>query len=262
MSEFYRRNLATFILCGLIVFLTVWHTLFIGYTPRSNIQKPIAITEHHEMERAVYIMQSEVEPHASKAGLVEEMELLNEKISLLKKINFDKLGPADYAAHKFGGEVLWVASTVPSDASVGSKIRSMISSFFDNYDRMQCIIKGCEYCYVLHSSSGSIVFKLVTSIYLSAITIEHIPQQVIPFETDVYSAIKEFSIWGMSTSKAKKVYLGTFLFDYANSFLQTMYVKSELETPSFQFIQLDIHSNYGESYTCIYRIRIHGTPAK
>uniref|UniRef100_A0A182U9C8 SUN domain-containing protein n=1 Tax=Anopheles melas TaxID=34690 RepID=A0A182U9C8_9DIPT len=129
------------------------------------------------------------------------MEILNDRLSLLEQLNFDKLGPTDYAARVFGGEVVSVVPTSRHRGSLLSRVRTAFSSMYDNYYQMQCIIQGIN----------------------------------------------------NPESTGKEIYFGTFTFDYMTTFLETFELDLDQPVPGVRFARVDIHSNHGEKFTCIYR---------
>ncbi|XP_053666025.1 SUN domain-containing protein 3 [Anopheles marshallii] len=260
MPETHQKNLAVYILCVLLASFTVFQV----YVTENyeQLHDRIAVIEKPEQIKDIELHKITDTYSERNVQCFKEMEVLQERISLLEQLNFDKLGPTDYAARMFGGEVLSADTTSRHRSSIFSRMRNMISSVYDNYHQMQCIIQDCGTCYALEGSSGTIVLKLVKSVHLNAITIEHIPKTSLPSNVDVYSALKEFSVWGTNkpSNMGKDIYFGTFTFDYATTFLETFEFNLEHGMPSISFVRIDIHSNHGEKFTCIYRIRIHGTP--
>uniref|UniRef100_A0A182MTK8 SUN domain-containing protein n=1 Tax=Anopheles culicifacies TaxID=139723 RepID=A0A182MTK8_9DIPT len=251
MSQTHQKNLALYILCILLVVFAVFQ-VYVSENSEHLRRSIEAIEERPEQINDVGLHK---EVHSNMQRL-KEIELLHERILLLEQLNFDKLGPTDYAARVFGGEVVSAVSTSRHESSMLSRMRNMISSMYDNFHQMQCIIQDCGTCYALEGSSGTIVLKLAMNIYLDAITIEHIPKSALPTKTEVYSAMKEFSVWGTNNSSktGKQIYLGTFNFDYENTFLETFgLLHSNHDMDSIRFVRIDIHSNHGEKFTCIYR---------
>ncbi|XP_058168737.1 SUN domain-containing protein 3 [Anopheles ziemanni] len=190
----------------------------------------------------------------------QELKQINERISHLEKINYEKFGPTDYAALKFGGEVISVVSKLQRDGSFLKKIQKIFSTLNEGDDYKQCIIQDCGTCYAFPGNSGYVVLKLMGNVVLDGITIEHIPLHSNPKKMKSYSALKEFSVVGMKKlgDRNTETYLGTFTFSYDNDFLETFTLTSDPPIP-VRYVRVEIHSNHGENYTCIYRIRIHGT---
>ncbi|XP_052898830.1 SUN domain-containing protein 3 [Anopheles moucheti] len=260
MPETYQKNLAVYILCSLLVCFIVFRVYFSENYEQSHDR--IAVIEKPEQNKDIELHKIDDTNSETNVQCFKEMVVLQERISLLEQLNFDKLGPTDYAARIFGGEVVSADATSRHQSSIFSRMRNMISYIYDDYHQLQCIIQDCGTCYALEGSSGTIVLKLMKNVYLKAITIEHIPKSSLPGKVDVYSAIKEFSVWGTNrpSNTGKDIYFGTFTFDYATTFLETFEFDLEHGMPSIRFVRIDIHSNHGEMFTCIYRIRIHGTP--
>ncbi|XP_050078417.1 SUN domain-containing protein 3-like [Anopheles maculipalpis] len=262
MSETHQKYLPVYVLCILLVCFTLFQ-VFVGENASENELHSRKLIEERLEQKQYQGLPNEVSiDTASNVQCFKELVELNDRITLLEQLNFDKLGPADYASSIFGGEVVSVATSSRHQNSIMSRVSSMLSSVSDNYSQMQCIIQDCGTCYALEGSSGTIVLKLAKNVHLNAITIEHIPKSSLPIKTDVYSALKEFSVWGShnSGSTKKEIYFGTFTFDYMTTFLETFEFDLDRSVSIVRFVRIDIHSNYGEKYTCIYRIRIHGTP--
>ncbi|XP_035911107.1 SUN domain-containing protein 3 [Anopheles stephensi] len=262
MSETHQKNLALYILCILLTCFILFQ-VFVSENVTTEQLHSRKLIEERPKQRQYEELSNEVGVNiASNVQCFKELEELNERIFLLEQLNFDKLGPTDYASRIFGGEVVSAVTTSRHGNSIMSRVRSMIWSINDNYYQMQCIIQDCGTCYALEGSSGTIVLKLAKNVHVNAITIEHIPKSSLPIKTDVYSALKEFSVWGSNnpSNTGKETYFGTFTFDYMTTFLETFEFDLDREVPSVRFVRIDIHSNHGEKFTCIYRIRIHGTP--
>ncbi|XP_052864077.1 SUN domain-containing protein 3 [Anopheles cruzii] len=181
---------------------------------------------------------------------------------MLEKINFDKFGPTDYAARMFGGEVISVASHFSSENdSLLTKLQNIFQKH--SHNQMQCIVQDCGTCLAIDGSHGSVLLKLSTNIVLNSLTIEHFPLHAYPRNKHgTYSAIKEFSVWGTNDLNAHdtEIWYGSFWFDYKQDFLQTFHFAADTKTLSVRYVRVKFFSNHGEDYTCIYRLRVHGTP--
>uniref|UniRef100_A0A182NBA8 SUN domain-containing protein n=1 Tax=Anopheles dirus TaxID=7168 RepID=A0A182NBA8_9DIPT len=121
--------------------------------------------------------------------------------------------------------------------------------------KINLIEKNCGTCYAMEGSSGMVVLKLTKNVFLNGITIEHIPMSSLPAGQDEYSAMKEFSVWGTNDlgGEGINIYLGTFTFDYTKTFLKTFALNWDSKMPSVRYVGVEILSNYGKYYTCIYR---------
>ncbi|KFB39208.1 hypothetical protein ZHAS_00006548 [Anopheles sinensis] len=56
----------------------------------------------------------------------QELKQISERISHLEKINYEKFGPTDYAALKFGGEVVSVVSKTVAPATLSQAVLDML----------------------------------------------------------------------------------------------------------------------------------------
>ncbi|XP_026825512.1 SUN domain-containing protein 1-like [Ooceraea biroi] len=114
-------------------------------------------------------------------------------------------------------------------------------------------------CWAFKGSSGSVVIRLLGYVYVSGISLEHISSSISPTgETD--TAPKDFSVWGLTDVEDKQPFaFGRFTYDNTGPPLQYFEVQ-ERANKAYDIIELKVHSNSGNpEYTCIYRIRVHGT---
>ncbi|XP_058056330.1 sperm-associated antigen 4 protein [Anopheles bellator] len=224
--------------------------LYLGLNQRVSIESN---TENR-------IQSREIEEVATTAVSIRDVAQLNDRISMLEKINFDKLGPTDYAARIFGGEVISVASHFSSEnGSLLAKLQNIFQK--PSYNQMQCIVQDCSTCLSVAGSHGSIYLKLSADIVLHSLTIEHFPLHAYPkSKHGTYSAIKEFSVWGTNDLNGPdpEIWYGSFWFDYKQDFLQTFHFAADTQTQTVRYVRVEFFSNHGEDYTCIYRLRVHG----
>ncbi|XP_049548199.1 SUN domain-containing protein 3-like [Anopheles darlingi] len=172
---------------------------------------------------------------------------------MLEKLNFDQFGPTDYAAHRFGGEVISVSSHIPgANDTLMQKFQNMLPSFSDN--QKQCILQNCGTCYAILGSKGSVVIRLMSRIWLHSITIEHFPRHAYP-RSQTYSAMNEFEVWGTNDPSDPKTdtWYGNFRFEYEHDFLETFQLRQNSVKQSVRYVRVNILSNHGKEYTCIYR---------
>ncbi|KAI3618393.1 hypothetical protein CBS9595_002756 [Malassezia furfur] len=145
-------------------------------------------------------------------------------------------------------------------------------------------------CWPFSGSHGQLGIQLVRAIHVEAITIDHVP--AVLALNGVGAAPREMEAWGVvqtpeerrklaqwraqraHTEEAEEptpvppspahVYLGAFVYDAAGAAIQTFPVSSEgaaFPLP-LRVVQLNVLSNHGlRDYTCLYRVRVHGTPA-
>ena len=146
-------------------------------------------------------------------------------------------------------------------------------------------------CWPFSGSHGQLGIQLVRAIHVEAITIDHVP--AVLALSGVGAAPREMEAWGVLQTPEERrqlaqwraqrartedgteeptpvppspahVYLGAFVYDTAGAAIQTFPVSSEgaaFPLP-LRVVQLNVLSNHGlRDYTCLYRVRVHGTPA-
>uniref|UniRef100_A0A8C5LR99 SUN domain-containing protein n=1 Tax=Leptobrachium leishanense TaxID=445787 RepID=A0A8C5LR99_9ANUR len=111
-------------------------------------------------------------------------------------------------------------------------------------------------------AEGYLVIRLSMMIYPTSFSLEHIPKSLSP-TGNITSAPKDFAVYGLDDEYQEE---GTLLvqsvYDQDGDPLQIFQSTEENKKP-FQIVELRVYSNWGHAdYTCIYRFRVHGTPAK
>jgi len=130
-------------------------------------------------------------------------------------------------------------------------------------------------CWAMKGSSGVLTLKLAKSIIPTQVTVEHLAKEIsfsissAPRLIEVYAIhdIKAFSTEYITRSRSlvdsDKPYatlIGNIEYNPSKKSLQTFDLQNLLSEP-IQYIQLQFLENWGHpDYTCIYRVRVHGTP--
>ncbi|XP_054843586.1 SUN domain-containing protein 3-like [Eublepharis macularius] len=116
-------------------------------------------------------------------------------------------------------------------------------------------------CWAFQGSEGQVVIKLPEKIHPTAVTIQHISKAISPSGSST-SALKDFGVSGLGDETDEETLLGTFMYDIDKETIQTFQLKSQHSKP-FLYIKFKVQSNWGNlEFTCIYRLRVHGTMAK
>ncbi|KAI8546056.1 hypothetical protein RHMOL_Rhmol07G0086400 [Rhododendron molle] len=115
-------------------------------------------------------------------------------------------------------------------------------------------------CFPLKGNNGFVEIKLRTAIIPEAITLEHVAKSV---AYDRSSAPKDCRVSGWleehDTPEQQMFLLTEFTYDLEKSNAQTFNVLDSVGSGMVNTIRLDVASNHGSaSYTCIYRLRVHG----
>ncbi|XP_043971307.1 SUN domain-containing protein 3-like [Gambusia affinis] len=116
-------------------------------------------------------------------------------------------------------------------------------------------------CWAFEGSEGHLVIALSHKVVISQVTLGHIPKMLSP-TGNIWSAPKEFSVYGMREPEQEWTHLGTFLYENDQNPLQTFALQSH-RGAAFRSIKLQISSNWGHrQYTCLYNFRVHGKIAQ
>ncbi|ORY94981.1 UNC-like C-terminal-domain-containing protein [Syncephalastrum racemosum] len=120
-------------------------------------------------------------------------------------------------------------------------------------------------CWPMQGQNGSLGILLSEPAYIHGFTVEHVGKELL---TDRRTAPKEISIHGLShyehglfSDTYKRVLLGKATYNVTSDLnIQTFPLYSQ-RASRFMGVQVQIESNWGNpDYTCLYRIRIHGSP--
>ncbi|KAJ5077967.1 klaroid isoform a-related [Anaeramoeba ignava] len=187
---------------------------------------------------------------------------------ILDIINWEMIDKIDYAAEGHGG---WIIGSSPS--YIPEHNNKWINFFF-GYFLAQNQISLPEYaiqsnthnkrCWSFGGSYGVLLVHLSKEIQPTHVTLEHLSSKVTP---DYTSAPQEFQVWGFQSSQnlfSSPIYLGRFVYKiHSNSSaIQIFSIDQKNLIDSIKIIKLEILSNYGKEYTCLYRFRVHGIPKK
>ncbi|EGC29917.1 hypothetical protein DICPUDRAFT_158427 [Dictyostelium purpureum] len=109
-------------------------------------------------------------------------------------------------------------------------------------------------CWAFYGQQGTVVIRLSKRIKVNEVSMEHINPLI---SHHIESAPKQFQVIGLVNSTDIGTDLGTFTYNTTiNRHIQTFKVVETEE--EFSHIVLNVLSNYGYKYTCIYRFRVHG----
>ncbi|XP_059202594.1 SUN domain-containing protein 2-like isoform X2 [Centropristis striata] len=112
-------------------------------------------------------------------------------------------------------------------------------------------------CWPLPGDHGHLFIALSHPVTISHVTLGHISKNVSP-SGSIYSAPKEFSVFGMKTLDDEGTQLGTFLYDHDGDQVQTFKLPDH-KKGTFNYVKLQVESNWGHpDYTCLYNFRVHG----
>ncbi|KAL0557116.1 hypothetical protein IC582_005634 [Cucumis melo] len=182
----------------------------------------------------------------------------------IQKHAADGLGRVDYAVASGGAMVVKHSDPYRGRTSnwFSKNVRNGVHSDADKLLKPSFGEPG--QCFALKGSSGFVQIKLRAAIVPEAITLEHVAKSV---AFDRSSAPKDCRVSGWfqgddpnSAINAEKMFLlAKFTYDLEKSNAQTFDVADTTGSGLVDMIRLDFSSNHGgPSYTCIYRVRVHG----
>ncbi|ORY76188.1 hypothetical protein LY90DRAFT_400730 [Neocallimastix californiae] len=172
----------------------------------------------------------------------------------------DAVGLPDYALESSGARVISKLTTdtykLQPDGIVG-KISNILGIAIKPgrppTEAIQPSIHPGE-CWAMKGTQGVLTLKLAKNVIPTQITVEHLAKEI---SFSVSSAPRKRELFGQE--KPFTTLLGKIEFDPSKKSLQTFDLPSHLDKP-IQYLQFQFLENWGNSdYTCIYRIRVHGS---
>nr|XP_033189618.1 SUN domain-containing protein 1-like isoform X1 [Bombus vancouverensis nearcticus] len=222
-----------------------------------------------KMSEAILYLRNEVsegmEQHTKTLLKVMSPETVRELVkSELQTYDADKTGRTDYALGTSGGAILSTRKT--ETYSAGAPVLKLFGiPICQQQNTPHAIIQTSVLpgeCWAFKGNSGSVVIQLLGFVHVSGVSLEHIPQSISP-TGETSTAPKQFSILGLtSVDDTNSFFFGEFTYDNTGPPVQYFEVQNKPKK-AYEIIELKVHSNSGNNeYTCIYRIRVHGTLSK
>ncbi|XP_043513139.1 SUN domain-containing protein 3-like, partial [Frieseomelitta varia] len=219
-----------------------------------------------KMSEAIHYLRNEVsegmEQHTKALLKAMSPETVRELVRIeLQTYDADKTGRTDYALATSGGAILSTRNT--ETYSAGAPVLKLFGiPICQQQNTPHAIIQTGVLpgeCWAFKGSSGSVVIQLLGFVYVSGVSLEHIPQSISP-TGETSTAPKDFSILGLTNvDDTNPFFFGEFTYDNTAPSVQYFEVQNKAKIP-YEIIELKVHSNSGNNeYTCIYRIRVHGT---
>ncbi|XP_069590356.1 SUN domain-containing protein 1 isoform X1 [Ranitomeya imitator] len=197
------------------------------------------------------------------AGITEKEArvIVNNALKLYAQ---DRTGMVDFALESGGGSILGTRCSETYETKTALVSLFGIPLWYLSQSP-RVVIQPDMYpgnCWAFKGAQGYLVVRLSMEIFPTAFSLEHIPKSMSP-TGNITSAPKDFAVYGLENEYQEG---GTLLVQAVYSEdgepLQVFHV-TENNRDSFQIVELRILSNWGHNnYTCLYRFRAHGTPAK
>lgn len=120
-------------------------------------------------------------------------------------------------------------------------------------------------CWPMAGSEGFVSIALRQPILPTHVSLEHISHLIAP---DYSTTPKKFKVTGVqqkseddAPAETVETVLGEFEYVHGSEQLQTFELVGGAKDETFNLVRIDILSNGGADYTCLYRVRVHGIPA-
>ncbi|KAK0098543.1 hypothetical protein PV326_007003 [Microctonus aethiopoides] len=180
----------------------------------------------------------------------------------LRTYDADKTGRTDYALKASGGAIISIRDTRPYEAGSTSSLTVFGISICHPQNTPQSIIQTSVLpgqCWAFEGISGCVVIKLLGRVFVSSVSIEHITKDMSP-TGETSAAPRDFSVWGLDHVDDPNGFLfGEFTYNNDGTPVQEFPVQN-LSEESYEIVEVKFHTNSGNPvYTCVYRIRVHGT---
>ncbi|XP_068914239.1 SUN domain-containing protein 3 [Tenebrio molitor] len=193
------------------------------------------------------------DPHAK---LFKELDKkCSDTLKLLLK---DPVGRPDFALQSSGGQVIGV-NTVPYSNPTTFLGFKLCEGAHSPSSMIQATASPGE-CWAFKGHRGSAILQLIDYVLIDSVTLEHIPHTISPSGT-IDTAPKEFKIWGLESPHGRRHLLGQFKYESEGGTVQTFTTNNN--SGYYKYVEFEVLSNHGnKDFTCVYRIRVHGTARK
>ncbi|XP_029986219.1 SUN domain-containing protein 2-like isoform X5 [Sphaeramia orbicularis] len=230
---------------------------------RSILKNVSVQLEHrlHPQEEEEEVLQRE---GATGGGVTEEVKEVRVIVQdALRLFSQDRTGLADFALESGGGSILSTRCSQTYETKAALLSLFGVPLWYFSQSPRAAIQPDVHpgNCWAFRGSTGFLVIRLSMRIRPTAFSLEHIPKSLAPSGT-LRSAPKDFSVYGLDDdTQDRGTMLGSFTYDQDGEAVQTFVVTEDVDR-SFQIIEVQVLSNWGhDEYTCLYRFRVHGTPA-
>ncbi|GBP69731.1 hypothetical protein EVAR_79966_1 [Eumeta japonica] len=115
-------------------------------------------------------------------------------------------------------------------------------------------------CWALRGDRGEATILLVGLVHVTGLSVQHIPAHLSPYK-EISSAPRLFELEGLEQPGDSDPHVfGKFEYDRGGDPIQYFPVAHPASRP-YQFVRFRVLSNWGNpSFTCVYRVRVHGDP--
>ncbi|KAH3758269.1 UNC84B protein [Pelomyxa schiedti] len=205
-------------------------------TLKSLVQTRLPIAETQEVQELV----NSVEPNARQ--LVSEVEQMS------------NTPDQNYALPSMGASIV-VERTTPSATDNSGFLTKLFSP-----GKSAIVVLSPEAsvpgnCWCFTGDNGYLTIQLGEEVKISRVAINHIPKSIAP---NIQSAPNNCRIWASKTVNSGFDLLGEFNYDIDNEWQTTQNFPVQKDN-TYSVVTLQILSNHGHPYTCLYSFQVYGT---
>ncbi|KAL3319067.1 hypothetical protein Ciccas_002264 [Cichlidogyrus casuarinus] len=182
----------------------------------------------------------------------------------IERYDADKTGLADYALGSAGASVVSIrcTETYTGGAATFRFFGIPLASFANSPATVLQPGTLPGHCWAFKGSQGSVIIKLAVPVHVTSVSVEHIARRLV-YSNRLDSAPRDFRVLALPTpdtdqDDASVVNLGNFSFDAMGPSIQ-FFTTVEKAPLKVRYLEFQFLNNHGHpSYTCIYRLRVHG----
>eukprot|EP00466_Bigelowiella_natans_P000405 jgi/Bigna1/84919/estExt_fgenesh1_pg.C_10366 len=185
-------------------------------------------------------------------------------LAAIEKYAADRVGEIDYASKLWNSRIIGKSESAKSNTAKSflPRVWSQFKDFVNPSRR-----KGPDVilennmnpgdCWALNGPAGYVTVKLGRKVKVSKVSVQHISKGIAPEKS---TALKKFKVWGKLSGKDKEsIQIGHASYQFGSTFSVPTIQYAEMYCEEwFDTITIEFTENYGGSYTCIYRVRVHG----
>lgn len=217
------------------------------------------------------IKQGEVMTKSNVYNKLDEFEsslkLLKNSVQELELQSYlDGTGRADFALESAGGRIISIGNTkLLSSTNVWNLFVShfIVKPGAVTLNGPRNIIQPTIYpgeCFAF-VGLGEVSIKLIRKVFIDTISIEHILPEM-SVDGTIFAAPNQFTVFGRQfENDTSAVSFGTFFYDIRKRRpIQEFRMEKPIRETCFSIVDFKFLSNHGHKhYTCVYRIRVHGS---
>jgi SUN domain-containing protein 1/2 len=270
--------------------LVIFAVRFILYRHESHIQSLVLAVE--SLRSQLISAEAVISSYPSDVAIARCKDVAEYTILKWSK---DTIALQDFALARSGAVVVPILthSTMSPRHNSGDSPQNELNSSHSPWRILEADLQYGN-CWRFEGSEGHIGVALPIPVVISHITIDHIAKEL---TTDMGSAPRSMVLWGLVEGKAnmarhsrsqlhpstrappraaaaatqarsgKAFFLELASFDYdasqSKSYIQTFPIYKDVQEAGLDFgiVLLEVQSNHGADFTCLYRLRVHGDRA-